>query len=346
MDYCYRLANVPETFHDAVTSAASSQWCKAMEEEIRSLRENDTFEITALPEGRNLLEKQWGEKGLYAVKLGPNNEETRKARFVAKGYSQQRAIDHHETFSPTARITSINTLMQFVTRYNLTVHQMDVKTAYLNAPIDCELYVEQPEGFEVKSQNGKKLVCRLKKSLYGLKQSGRNWNGLLHSHWVKQGFTQSLVDPCVYVRHSKGVMTLIVAWVDDIIIVSSCVATHSRVKNFWSCRFKMRDLGILSWFLGTHFTIEDNVVRMNQSRYIERLLERFGMENCKSTSTPREMLSNKSVDDHDDATYLADERLYREIVGSLIYVMTATRPGERFTKKVMSDFPHYFQNAH
>jgi hypothetical protein len=100
-----------------------------------------------------------------ALKLGPNNEEKYKARFVAKGYSQLPDVDYHETFSPTARITSIRTLMQLAVQHNLTVHQMDVKTVYLNAPIDCEIYVEQPEGFAISGKNGEKLVCRLRKSL-------------------------------------------------------------------------------------------------------------------------------------------------------------------------------------
>ena len=136
-----------------------------------------------------------GGRWVYAVKLGPNGEEKYKARFVAKGYSQIPDVDYHETFSPTARVTSIRMLMQLVTQENLIVHQMDVKTAYLNAPIDCELYVEQPEGFKQESKNGVELVCKLQKSLYGLKQRGRNWNNMLHEYLVDEQFKQSLVDP-------------------------------------------------------------------------------------------------------------------------------------------------------
>ena len=132
---------------------------------------------------------RWG----YAVTLVPNSEEKSKARFVAKGYSH---VDYQETFSPTARGTSIHMVMQLAAQENLVVHQMDVKTAYLNAPTDCKIYVEQ-SGFKKEGKNGKKLVCKLKKSLYGLKQSGRNWNNMLHEYLLDKFFKQSLADPCI-----------------------------------------------------------------------------------------------------------------------------------------------------
>ena len=138
---------------------------------------------------------------MYAVKLGPNEQEKFKARYVAKGYSQIENIDYRETFSPTARITSIRMLMQLAVQYNFIVHQMDVKTAYLNANIDCEIYVEQPPGFVKKGENGETLVYKLRKSLYGLKQSGRMWNNVIHEFLYNLCFTQSMSDHCVYYRH-------------------------------------------------------------------------------------------------------------------------------------------------
>ena len=180
MHYCYKMCDVPVTYSEAISSPDSQSWKYAMNEEMDSLLNNDTFELTQLPEGRKVVGGRW----VYAVKLGPNNEEQFKARYVAKGYSQVQDIDYHETFSPTARVTSIRMLMQLAAQYDLAVHEMDVKTAYLNAPIDCELYVEQPEGFVTVSESGEKLVLKLKKSLYGLKQSGQNWNNMLHEYLI------------------------------------------------------------------------------------------------------------------------------------------------------------------
>ena len=316
IDYCYRLVDVPHTFHQATHCEESVHWQNAMENEMEALKQNDTYELTCLPQGREAVGGRW----VNAAKLGHNNEEKFKARYVAKGYSQLPGIDYQETFSPTARITSIRMLAQLVVQHNLTIHQMDVKSAYLNAPIDCEIYVQQPEGFVVRGDDGEKWVWKLKKSLYGLKQSGRNWNNLLHGNLMDQGFSQSLADPCLYTRHGVDEMTVVVVWVDDIIIASSDVTTLRDVKQSLSQQFDMHDLGELSWFLGIQFTCGDDFVKIDQTKYVEKILSKFGMSDCKPRQTPCEM---KIVDDHSEK---ADGELYRKIVGSLIYVMTATRP--------------------
>ena len=142
-----------------------------------------------LPEGRNSVGGRW----VYATKENAEGAKSLKARYVAKGYNQVKGIDYQETFSPTANITSVRALMQIAAQNDLIVHQMDVKTAYLHAPIDTEIYLDQPEGFEVKSDDGNRLVYKLKKSIYGLKQSGRNWNRIhvLHDHLCKDDFIQN-----------------------------------------------------------------------------------------------------------------------------------------------------------
>ena len=153
LDYCYKvLYDIPITYQEAVSSSESAKWQKAMDDQMNALRDNDTFELTHVPEDRKIVGGRW----VYTVKPGPNNEEQYKARFVAKGYSQTPDIDYDETFSPTARITSMKVLLQLAVKYDLLVDQMDVKTAYLNAPIDCELYTEQPEGFVTRDRNGEK----------------------------------------------------------------------------------------------------------------------------------------------------------------------------------------------
>ena len=156
-------------------------------------------------------------------------------------------------------------LMQLAVQEGVVVHQMDVKTAYLNAPIDCELYMEQPEGYERKGPNGEKLVCKLKKSLYGLKQSGRNWNNMLDNHFTQEGFVQSLADPCVYVKGTETGRVIAIVWVDDIIISGSNTAVLKGVKESLMKRFKMKDLGVLSWFLGIQFRCERECIEMNQN---------------------------------------------------------------------------------
>lgn len=209
----------------------------------------------------------------------------------------------------------------------MVVHQMDVKAAYLNAPIDCDIYVEQLKGYEKVGKNGEKLVCKLNKSLYGLKQSGRNWNETIHDYLSKEGFVQSLADPCVYrkfVDDDASKCIILVIWVDDLIISASNNKLLDDVKKSLSDKFKMKDLGILHWFLGTEFVCSDGMIEMKQSRYIEKILEKFGMDSCKPKATPAIVGLDKFIDMESPA--LEDPNLYRQIVGSLIYTMTGTRP--------------------
>lgn len=133
-----------------------------------SLKENETFSLTTLPEGKHAVGGRW----VYTVKDNPDEKKPYKTRYVAEGYSQVAGIDYHETFSPTASMTSVRSLMQLAVQHGFELHQMDVKTAFLHAPIDCEVYMKQPDGFEVKSEMDEKRVCKLNKSLYGLKHSG------------------------------------------------------------------------------------------------------------------------------------------------------------------------------
>jgi len=136
-----------------------------------SLIQNETFILTTLPEGRNSVEGRW----VYTIKEGSDGAKTYKTRYVAKGYSQVKGIDYQETFSPTVNLISVRALFQIAAQHDLSLHQMN---AYLNAPIDCEIYMDRAEGFEAPSSSNGKPVYKLNKSLYGLKQSGRNWNNV------------------------------------------------------------------------------------------------------------------------------------------------------------------------
>ena len=165
VDYCYRVANIPSSYQEAISSPESPKWQKAMECEMHALNDNDVYELSQRPADKSVI----CGKRVYAVKLGPNQEELFKARYVARGYSQVEDIDYKETFSPTAKMTSIRMLMQLSVQNGLIVHQMDVKSAYLNADIDCELFVEQPEGFVQTNENNDELVFKLKKIIVWVK---------------------------------------------------------------------------------------------------------------------------------------------------------------------------------
>ncbi len=189
-------------------------------------------------------------------------------------------------------------LVQSSVDQDMCIQQMDVKSAYLNAPIDCELYVKQPKGYEVYDKSGKELVWKLRKSLYGLKQSGRNWNNVLRDKIEKQGYTQSEADPCLYTLIQGKSRAHILVWVDDILVCSNDEELLRGTKEMLSNSFKMKDLGTINRFLGIEFTnTEDGSVSMSQKEYAERVLQRFKMEDCNPRSYPMSESYCKDVDE-------------------------------------------------
>ena len=223
-------------------------------------------------------------------------------------------------------MSTVRMLMQFAVENDMVVQQLDVKTAYLNAPIDCEVYVRQPQGFTVEPRdNSPILVWKLKKSLYGLKQSGRNWNVVLSQFFRSKQLEQSKVDPCLFVRCDDSGKLYIVVWVDDIVVAGTSQQV-TQIKDIMKSKFKMTDLGNISYFLGIQFHQSSGQITMSQSHYLNGMLKRYGMENCKPRTTPCEAKFDVYESDGDDGSSAEDVTRYREIVGSLVYAMTCSRP--------------------
>jgi hypothetical protein len=194
------------------------EWKEAMNNEYSSLLQNGTWELTTLPKGRSPIGCKW----VFKAKQDANGNISKyKARLVAKGYTQKEGIDFTQTYSPTASKSTIRLLISVAALKGYSISQLDISNAYLHADIDEEIFMVQPEGFTQLSKNGEKLVCRLKKSLYGLKQSARNWNSLLDKWFKSNGFTQSIVDPCLYVYNHDGIYMALAVYVDDIIMITN-----------------------------------------------------------------------------------------------------------------------------
>jgi len=177
----------------------------------------------------------------------------------------------------------------------MVVHQMDVKMAYLNAAIECDLYMAQPEGYERKGPNEEKLVCKLRKSLYDLKQSGRNWNNVLREHFAQDGFVQSLADPCVHVETTESGHVIAIVWVDDIIISGSNIDVLKEAKESLMVRFKMKDLGVLSWFWGIQFKCKGDFIEMSQNQYVDNILSKFRVSDCQPNVVPVNQVQTNPV---------------------------------------------------
>ena len=330
----------PQTMDEALAGDYSTKWKEAADVEYRSLIENETWDLVELPSGRTPIGSKW----VFKVKHKSDGTVERfKARLVAKGYAQQPGIDYDETFSPVVKFQSIRVLLALAVQYDLQLNQMDVVTAFLNGNLEETIYMQQPDGY---IQQGKELlVCKLNKSLYGLKQSPRCWNKVLTEFMKSLGFTQSSADPCIYVRDSKS-LTIVAAYVDDLIIATKTDEEMQDVKQQLQSRFKMKDLGKLHYCLGITINHDqtNNVIEMHQKQYILKMLEKYGLLDAKSVSTPAD--PNVKLCKDDEVSKPVDSVMYQSMVGSLLYVAVATRPDISQAVGTVSKFNSSPSEAH
>jgi hypothetical protein len=198
-----------------------------------------------LPTGR----KPIGSKWVFKKKMNAEGKvEKYKARLVAKGYSQVEGIDFGEIFSPVAKLTSIRLLLSVAAAFDFEIEQMDVKTTFLHGDLEEEIFMKQPEGYAVKGK--KELVCRLKKSLYGLKQSPRMWYQKFDTYMLGLGFTRIKEDHCVYSKLNGDHLIYLVLYVDDMLLIGNNKEIIQDVKTQLSSKFDMKDLGASNFILG------------------------------------------------------------------------------------------------
>ncbi|CAI5721251.1 unnamed protein product [Peronospora destructor] len=262
-------------------SSDATKWKEACDSECDSLIKNDTWDVVPLPKGRKAIGCRW----VFRVKENQDGEVERyKARLVTKGFSQKYGVDYEETFAPVAKFTSIHIVLSLAAKYTLTVHQMDVKTAFLNGTLDEDIYMAQPDGYV--NADRPDYVCKLKRSLYGLKQSPRMWNQTIDNFMIKMGFTKCESDHCVYVKRDRDDMVFVVLYVDDLIIASSNDEFLKSTKRALSDRFEMTDLGELKYFLGMEIKSDHEAgqVTMRQTKFLKSVLTKFGMQDSRTAS--------------------------------------------------------------
>uniref|UniRef100_A0A2N9EK90 CCHC-type domain-containing protein n=1 Tax=Fagus sylvatica TaxID=28930 RepID=A0A2N9EK90_FAGSY len=318
----------PSTFQEAIESSEKDKWMEAMVEENESLSKNKTWELTELPKGKKPIGCKWVFKKKEAV--SEKEGERFKARLVAKGYSQRHGIDYDEVFSPVVRHTSIRAVLALVADQDLELEQLDVKTAFLHGNLEEEIFMEQPEGF--KQPGTENLVCRLKKSLYGLKQSPRQWYKRFDSYMIQIGYTRCEYDCCVYVRILEdGSYIFLLLYVDDMLIAAKSMCEVNRLKSLLHKEFEMKDLGAAKKILGMEIRRDRGARKLwlSQKNYIRKVLEKFSMLDAKPVSTPLAnhfRLSGSQCPKNEEEIENMSKVPYASAVGCLMYAMVCTRP--------------------
>ena len=324
----------PATYKEARASPQSELWQEAIRKEYDSLLKSETWTTTTLPPNRKALPCKW----VFNIKYNSDGSvEKYKARLVIKGFKQVFGVDYDETFAPVARYESLKIVLAMATILDMEVHQMDVCTAFLNGELLEEIYMVEPEGHDT----GPKNVCKLLKSLYGLKQAGRIWYQLLHAFLVKNGFTRCHKEYCIYIQKDNGATTIIVVYVDDLTIASTNIERVNLIKKTLSERFEMKDLGEIDYLLKIKI-VRDRKIRqmtLSQTKYINDLIQRFDMTDATPVLTPQ--VPNEKLVAETEMTPVqvqAQGFKYPELVGALLHLCRGTRPDIANAVRTLSKF--------
>jgi len=319
--------SVPKSVKEALSHPG---WQQAMVDEMAALHSSGTWDLVPLPPGKTVVGCRW----VYNVKVGPDGQVDRlKARLVAKGYTQVFGVDYTDTFSPVAKISSIRIFLSIAAIHHWPLYQLDIKNAFLHGDLKEEVYMEQPPGFV--AQGGEtNLVCKLKRSLYGLKQSPRAWFGRFSTVLQDFGLIRSKVDHSVFYRHQQGKSIYLVVYVDDIVITGNDAEGMVQLKQHLFKHFETKDLGKLKYFLGIEVAQSKQGICISQRKYALDILEETGMLDCRPIDTPMDP-NIKLVPEQ--GKLFSDPGRYRRLVGKLLY-LTVTRPDISFAVSIVSQF--------
>jgi hypothetical protein len=307
-----------------------------MKVELEALVKNNTWKVVELPPNIKPIGCKW----VYKVKhKADGTVERYKARLVAKGYNQVEGIDYFETFSPVAKLTTVRTLLAIASVKSWHLHQLEVNNAFLHGDLQEDVYMKIPEGVTCTKSN---MVCKLQKSLYGLKQASRKWYEKLTSLLVAEGYVQSASDYSLFTLTRSNTFTTLLVYVDDIILAGNSLDEFDRIKSVLDSAFKIKNLGQLKYFLGLEVAHSKSGITISQRKYCLDLLKDSGLLGSKPAVTPLDT----SIKLHSNAgTPYHDVSRYRRLVGKLLYLNT-TRPDISFATQQLSQFMHAPTTVH
>ena len=289
-----------------------------MRAELDQLDKMGTWELVDPPAGRAPIPNKWVLTKKYDK---DGNLLKYKARLVAKGYLQQPGMDYTDTFSPVVHLETIRTLLALAVAEDWEIQQMDVKGAYLNGTIKEEIYMCQPEGYDDRTGH----LCHLIKSLYGLKQAGREWNNELNKQLESLGWTPTMVDPCAYARRTAEGIEVVAVWVNDLLLFASNKSLMKKIKLELESIFEVTDLGEPAKIVGIEIDRDrtKRTITISQKQYIESILQKEGLTDAHPVAVPMDpniQLQPSEGEAQDKSNN------YASLIGSLMYLAVVTRP--------------------
>jgi hypothetical protein len=327
---------------EAWSGPDAAGWRLATDKEMASLREAESWELIMHKPGDNVVKGQWIFRNKH---LADGTFEKHKARWVAKGFTQVKGVDFTDTFAPTLQLTTFRTVLQLAASFDLGLHHLDINTAFLQAPLEERILMEQPHGYVKDGPNGERLVCFLRKSQYGLKQASRNFSRCLRDYLFSLDFAQAEHDPCLYTRGSIGSPTFIAVavWVDDLLLATASTPARLALAAELARRFKMDDRGPLASYLSFQISRPpgSSDVFLHQTSYARSALSRFGFESCVPvpTTLPLGFVATK----HSGSPYNHSE--YRARCGMLQWLQHS-RPDITHAVNVLARFTDCPSAAH
>lgn len=318
--------NLDPTLKEALDSEDAQHWKEAIRKELEGLEAMGTWEIVDRPANVPLVDS----KIVLRLKLDADGVPLKhKARLVARGFTQRQGIDYQETFSPVAPLGAIRAILALAVQNNWEVHALDITMAYLNSTLKEAIYMKPPEGSDV--PHGK--VYQVVKGLYGLKQSGREWNLEFDKSLRRIGFYQVECAPCIYIQGSGQDMVIVVIYVDDTLVIAPKLENVLKVKRQIGKKWKMEDSGDVSHFLGIKISRDRNkhTMHLSQAGYIDQVLTKHLDKRTKPVAVPMQEIPEGTL-----VASPVQQREYPIIVGKLLWLANSTRPDLSFAVSVLA----------
>lgn len=325
------------TLEEALNGPEGNNWLDAINEEIQCFEDNSAWELVDAPVDSNIVKSKWVLKKKY----DNENNVRYRARLVAKGFMQNKGIDYSETFSPVVRHTTLRLLFALAVQLNLEITHLDITTAFLNGDLEEVLYMQKPDCFPNCKDDGKVLL--LKKAIYGLKQASRAWYKKVDDCLIGMAYKRSEVEPCLYIKDNDNCKTIVTIYVDDFFVFSNNASETENLKHILASKFKLKDLGEVKQCLGISVKVNrvNGIITLSQENYIDQLLKKFNMLECKPADTPMEAKLNLSKTEKCNVKYP-----YQQLIGCLMYLAVLTRPDIMFSVVFLSQFNNCHEYEH